>query len=192
MIIASRPVISVWNSSAAIPNWTGLSSGSHCWNVKKLAVLARSAGTDRKIRNAAMAAMISSTVAPAATLSDRKTRSPRRTAAPLISPETGAPPPIDGVVAVPSVGPSLISRSSIGPDLVPRSAQLASLPARAAGPRARSWPLLPAVAGSSRRCAPPPREATRRTGRWLADDQVALSESTAERTLVARSDGSGE
>ncbi len=30
-----------------MPNWTGFSSGSHCWKVKKLTVLARSAGTDR-------------------------------------------------------------------------------------------------------------------------------------------------
>src|SRR6185312_10515496 len=106
MISASRPVINVWNSSAAMPNCTGLSSGSHCSKVKKSAVLARSAGTDRTIRKAAIAAMISRTVAPAATLSERKTRSPGRTAAPLISPATGGPPPTDGVVAVPIVGPT--------------------------------------------------------------------------------------
>jgi hypothetical protein len=129
MIIASRPVSSVWNSSAAMPNCTGLSSGSHCWKVKKLTVLSRRAGIDRRSRKAAIAAMISSTVAPAATLSERNTRSPGRTAAPLISPATGVAP-IDGVVAVPSVGPwgSLMA-------------------------------LLPAVAGSySRRCAPLPQE----------------------------------
>src|SRR6185295_3691811 len=113
MIIASRPVINVWNSSAAMPNCTGLSSGSHCSKVKKSAVLARSAGTDRTTRKAAIAAMISRTVAPAATLSERKTRSPGRTAAPLISPATGGSPPIDRLVAVPTVGPtgSLVSRS---------------------------------------------------------------------------------
>ena len=62
MIIAMKAVTSVPNSSAAIPNWTGFSSGSQCWMVKKLTVLARSAGTELQTRKTAIAAMITRTV----------------------------------------------------------------------------------------------------------------------------------
>ena len=72
---------SVPQASAAMPKTDGVVSGNQTLVVKKLAVLAWSAGTVRQIRKTAMAAMMTSTNAPAAADRPRKIRSPSRTAA---------------------------------------------------------------------------------------------------------------
>ena len=72
------------NARAAIPKTGGLPSGFQLCSVKKFAVFDVSDGVARQMRNRAIAAMMTSTREPAPKEIPRKTRSPRRTLAPLM------------------------------------------------------------------------------------------------------------
>ena len=77
------------NASAAMPNAGGVLSGSHADEVRKLAVLTRSAGIALTTRNSPIPAMIASTRIPAAIDRPLNTRSPRRRARPRIGDDAG-------------------------------------------------------------------------------------------------------